>query len=158
MKIGIQHIIVFLVTGIPLLNLTYAASMNYSGYCFEKNRYLTFDDKIEHIFKSINGRKTIYLSVDNKLTEFENLPYASFEEYLKENPDCCSLIPVNNRISPVYELSLAPPDFIERITGNHSGEVITVKFRHNYFDRGGQLTFMNLKHTRVLTNCGNIRD
>jgi hypothetical protein len=158
MKIGIKHIIVFLALGLPLLNLTYGAIMNYSGYCFKKNKYLTFDDKIEHVFKYANGSKTIYLPVDNKLTEFKNLPYISFEEYLKENPDCCMLIPINNPISPAKKLNLPPPDFLERITGGHSGEVIIVNFRYNYFDRGGQLTFMNLKHTHVLTNCGNIRD
>jgi len=157
MKISRTHIIVISILSLPLAYLTYLGGMNYSGYCFEKNRYLTFDDKVRVMFNHID-RDNVYLPVGNEWIKFKALPYISFEEYLKENPDCCSLIPIDHPISPAKELGLAPPNFLERITGDHSGEVITVKFRLNYFDRSGQLTFKDREYSRVLTNCGNIRD
>jgi len=165
MQIRIKYIIALLVLGvlgIPLSNLIhnliYGGVRNYSGYCFEKKRYLTFDDKVEIMFKFINSYDRVYFLVDNKRTQFKTLPYTSFEEYLRENPDCCSLIPIDSPISPAKKLSIAPPDFLERATGGHSGEIIAIKFRLNYFDRDGKLTFKNKEYFKVLTNCGNVRD
>jgi hypothetical protein len=160
-KIRVKHIIVLLglgSLGIPLLNLIYGGIMNYSGYCSEKKRYLTFDDKIQIVFEVINNYDKTYFLIDNKPSGFKTLPYHSFEEYLKENPDCCSIIPIDDPTSPAEKLSLPPSNFLERITGDHSGEVIAINYRLNYFDRDGKLTFKNEKYFSVLTNCGNVRD
>jgi hypothetical protein len=155
MKIRIKYIIALLVLGVlvkALPNLIYDGIMNYQGYCFEKNRYLTFDDKIKYVFNVINHYDKVY--IDNKPTQFKPIPYNSYEEFLRENPGCCSITPMDRFINPVRDLILPSGDFIYRITGIHSGEVVTVNYRLNYFGRDGKLAFEEGKSIRVLTNCG----
>jgi hypothetical protein len=158
MKIRIKHIIFLLilgVLGIPLLNLTYRGVMNYSGYCFAENRYLTADEKIRVAFNHFNNRTdtTIRIGkgVNSVFKSFKQIPYISFEEYEKENPDCCS---VGKRVFS----DLPRPDYIERISGNGSGKIVTLNFRSNYFDpETYSLNSVDYTVYYVLTNCGKVK-
>jgi hypothetical protein len=148
MKIRVKHIIFLLildVLSIPLLNLTYRGVMNYSGYCFAENRYLTADEKIRIAFNHFNSMST------RARRFYKETPYCSFEEYVKANLDCCS---VGKRVFS----NLPPDDFFDRISGDNSGKIVTINFKSNYFDpeissfKAGEIPVHY-----VLTNCGKVK-
>ncbi len=155
MKIGIKHIIGFLVLGVPLLNFTYTGIMNYSGYCFAENRYLTTDEKFRIAFNFINDNPKTYIRIpEGQNYDFKivpRIPYSSFEEYALKNPDCCS---IGKRVP-----SEMPPElFEERIFGLDSGKTITLYYLTNYFDPDNNY-YGRVNHIYyfVLTNCGRVR-
>jgi len=156
MKISRTHIIVISILSLPLAYLTYLGGMNYSGYCFAEDQYLTTDEKIRIAFNHINNKRTrtglrIREGENSVVKSFEHIPYISFEEYLKANPDCCS-------VGKSVFSDLAPPDFFDRITGYNSAKVVALNFKINYYDPEIR-TVNNVEKTfyYLLTNCGKIR-
>jgi hypothetical protein len=73
--------------------------MNYSGFCFAKGRYLTFDEKKSAIFNEINNsaKLTTQLPIvkgngsEQDYIDIKYIPYSSFEEFSKLNPNCCGI-------------------------------------------------------------------
>jgi hypothetical protein len=157
-KIRVKHIIVLLVLGllgVPLLNLIYGGIMNYSGYCFAENRYLTADEKIRITFNHINSKPKTTIRIgegsNSVVKSFERIPYSSFEEYVKQNPDCCS---VGKKVFS----DLPPPDFFDRISGYNSEKIVVLNYKSNYFDTEiNSLNAVEFTFYYVLTNCGNIK-
>jgi len=66
MKISRTHIIVISILSLPLAYLTYLGGMNYSGYCFAENRYLTFDEKIRIVFNDVNSEPKTTIRIAEK--------------------------------------------------------------------------------------------
>jgi hypothetical protein len=87
--------------------------MNYSGFCFAKTRYLTDDEKILLAFNSTNRLTERRITVDGGKTHsvVKTIPYGSFEEFRKENPNCCTILVDKVRGFP-------SSNFFDRIIGN----------------------------------------
>jgi hypothetical protein len=142
--------------GLPTLFLVTFLGLNYSGFCFEKMRYLSKEEKIRAVFKMQNNRSdllTFVLPLETNYKYNENnkyIRYNSFEEFLAENPDCC-------HVNPGGPYGVPPSSFWDRIFGYDSGDVIVIDFKVRYLDEKGNRGFEEVQFENFLTNCGKVR-
>jgi hypothetical protein len=134
----IRKIIFLLLLSIPSISYF---SLNYSGFCFEEMRYLSQEDKVRAVFDSLNNQE--------KIDKIKHIKYKSFDEYLKENPDCCV-------VNPSYT-DLPTPSQIERLFGYYSGDIVRIKYKMRYIDTNGKLKVQKLVNDSLLSNCTNRR-
>ncbi len=154
MKISIKQIIILLIVGIPLSVLTYIGAKNYSGFCFAQNRYLTHDEKILIVFNHVNRATKMRIGGNGgkNYSDVKTIPYGSFEEFTKENPNCCE-VDVKGR----YGFEIPPPDFFDRITGYNANEIITINYKFHYINKNGRDNTHYIEGYQVLTNCGRVK-
>ena len=113
-------------------------------------RYLSDEEKLRLLFNDLNQAKEFSVPTKNGQTvDREHIPYKSFDEYIKENPDCC-------KINPPGGSDLAPPLFSDRIFGYHSGELIVINFKVRYIDDSGKRRIKEIRIPESLHNCGKI--
>ena len=66
--------------------------LNYSGMCIPEGRWLSDEEKIDIVIKKIIAAKQVYLMYGVAGSkDYEMIPYASVEEFKKENPNCCEV-------------------------------------------------------------------
>ncbi len=139
---------------VPLVVAWLHASLNYSGFCFEKKRYLSDEEKFRIGFETFNSRKNVPIRTVTKdaihLNAYEQIKYESFEQFMESNPKCCA-------INPGGPYDVAPSDFWDRITGYDSGEVMVRTFTAHYLDENGERKSEEITTTTVLQNCGKQR-
>lgn len=85
----------------PVLILFAYGSLNYSGFCFKKMRYLSDDEKIRMAISYIN-RATYFYNIEGAYYSNgrpnryqKTVPSESIDLFLQQNPNCCTLIPKN---------------------------------------------------------------
>ncbi|NEU84537.1 hypothetical protein [Nostoc sp. UIC 10630] len=141
----------FLLIGFPLTILSIYFSLNYSGFCFAKMRYLSDYEKIKLAFNSLNSAEQLRIKIAGKMQYREFIKYESFDEYIKENPNCCA-------ISPRGGVEVAIPDsFLNpRILGLDSGEGIRIKFKVRYLDENSLPISQEITTGIALQNCGKV--
>lgn len=123
-------------------------SLNYSGFCWSKMRYLSDEEKFRLLFEMTNSLNTVVIKTNNKGAQsYERIKYDSFEEFMEKNPNCFEIEP-----SGFYEMP--PPKFIDRITGFNNGEIIGMNYMVRYLDDNGDRQLKKIKTRRVLQNCG----
>jgi hypothetical protein len=154
-KISTKKIIIILILGIPLSIFSYIGAKNYSGFCFAQNRHLTDEEKFRIVFNDINSRlnTTIVVGVGQNYARktVQRIPYNSFEEYKKENMNCCK---TGRRIPS----EIPKEEFDERIFGLDSGVTVTLDFKTKYFDKDSNYYgVIGYTHYYILTNCGKVR-
>ncbi|MFN6515749.1 MAG: hypothetical protein RMY29_014805 [Nostoc sp. CreGUA01] len=94
--------------GFPLTILSIYFSLNYSGFCFAKMRYLSDEERFRMVFDYQNERTDLLNIANVEGSIYNYIKYASFDEYIKENPDCCSINPGGS-----YDIGQA--SFLDRI-------------------------------------------
>jgi hypothetical protein len=134
--------------------------LNYSGFCFAQKRYLSNEEKIRAEFDYQNSRDTLPLDnppnpehVKDKSFDGYNLAhikYKSFDEYIALYPECCSVNP-----GGPYEVS--PVNFLDRILGYNSGDVVVINFKARYLDENGSLKTVENRFENSSRNCGKPR-
>jgi hypothetical protein len=146
--------IVFLarVIAVPVIILAapmiFFAGLNYSGFCFREMRYLTDEMKIRSVFKEDNEATTVVNEHGKTIRRY--IPYRSFEEFIKRNPNCC-------QINPGGPYELPPPYFLDRITGYYSGDIIVLNYKVRYQDEDGEIQIKEVEYLNALMNCGGTR-
>ncbi len=129
--------------------------LNYSGFCFAKGKYLSFDDKLKIVFNLNNNSSILInrLSIDNRKQDQKDyldvkyISYTSFEEFSKLNPNCCKI--------SIRSGDQRGSDFWDRIFGYDTGEFVEIKFKFRYFDKNGYAEKTTSREA-YLTNCGRI--
>ena len=153
-KISDKLIIRFLIFSPFVLLLSIfliSASLNYSGFCFKEMRYLTNEEKIRFVFDYQNSRDTMPIDTVNKETQYyKQIKYKSFEEFIRSHPNCC-------QVNPGGGYDLPPPEFLDRITGYNSGDVIVLNFEVRYLDENNNGQSRKFKFENALQNCGEIK-
>ncbi len=144
---------------VPLAVAWLHASLNYSGFCFRKMRYLSDREKFRIVFEALNFKDTVRIQAIDKdnmrfSKYYELVKYESFEEFMEANPDCCAIVPGKSRNTP-WESRLSY--FWDRVTGYNSGEVIVMNFTFHYLDENGEQRAQEATIKSVLKNCGNLR-
>ncbi|MFN6513358.1 MAG: hypothetical protein RMY29_002500 [Nostoc sp. CreGUA01] len=74
---------IFIFIGIPITILGIFYSLNYSGFCFAKMRYLSDEEKLRIAFNYCNKEDKLPVDVGGKIKYYEHIKYASFDEYIK---------------------------------------------------------------------------
>ena len=136
-----------------LVIILVVGSLNYSGFCWSKMRYLSESDTeiIRKMFNRINSFKNVPIQTKDKgMQYFELIKYKSFEFFMEQNPDCCAIESVS-----LYEI---PENrFIDRITGFNNGKVIEIDYIVRYLDENGIQNQKKIQHTKIIKNCGEIK-
>jgi hypothetical protein len=142
--------------GLPTLFLVTFLGLNYSGFCFEKMRYLTDYEKMRLAFNYINNAEKLRVKVPEKGHEYRKfIPYESFDEYIQENPNCCMINPPGGSDAP-------PPrpilyySRLDRIFGYNSGDLIVIRYKVRYLDKKGNQISQSIKVDSALQNCGKV--
>jgi hypothetical protein len=136
---------------IGVLILAVYGGLNYSGFCFEKMRYLSNEEKIQSVFNAYNSNDKIPVETSDRGTQFyRHIQYKNFEEFTQKNPNCC-------QVNPGGPYDLPPPEFLDRITGFHSGDTVVLNFKVYYLDENNQKKSKIAKTESVLKNCGKIK-
>ncbi len=138
-----------LVIGIPLAILGYFG-LNYSGFCFAQMRYLSDEEKISSVFDYQNARRDLLNVVGVEKRIYNYIKYESFDEYIKENPDCCKINSEKTHDVPV-------PWFLDRIFGFNSGDFIFTDFKVRYVDEKGKQRTKEYRFENSVQNCGKVR-
>jgi len=141
--------------GIPLAGLMAYFGLNYSGFCFAQMRYLTDEEKIRLVFEGQNSRDR--LPIDNSpypeyspLQYPKHIKYKSFDEYIALYPECCS-------VNPGGPYEVPPAEFLDRIFGYDSRDIVVTKFQVRYLDENGSLKTAETRLDNYLENCGQPR-
>ncbi|MBN3890801.1 MAG: hypothetical protein HWQ43_17140 [Nostoc sp. JL31] len=132
---------IFLFIGLPITILSIYFSLNYSGFCFAKMRYLSDEERFGMVFDYQNER------TDLGRSSYNYIKYASFDEYIKENPDCCS-------INPGGPYEIRHSSFLDRIFGYDARDVIVMNFKVRYLDENGKKRVFETHFENTLQNCG----
>ncbi|MGL4619759.1 hypothetical protein [Chroococcidiopsis sp.] len=134
----------FLFVGGVLLILFGYFGLNYSGFCFAEMRYLSNEEKIRAVFDYQNSRNR--LPLDN-LPDPKHIKYKSFDEHIALYPECCS-------VNPGSPYEVPPTNFLDRIFGYDSGDVVVINFQVRYLDENGSLKTVSNRFDNYLQNCG----
>jgi len=141
---------------VPLMGLMIVGSANYMGVCVPQMRILSDEEKIYAAFNFINQEKTIssyWVGNDCKSSECKKIPYESFAQFKKENPDSCFVERVSGTSStnPIGS-------FWDKVFGLYLGEVSCGYNVDYYNDLGKKKSFFFKRtgdSTRIyITNCG----
>ena len=134
----------FLFVGGVLLILFVYFGLNYSGFCFAEKRYLSNEEKIRAVFDYQNSRDV--LPIEN-FPDPKHIKYKSFDEYIALYPECCS-------VNPGGPYEVPPVNFIDRIFGYHSGDVVVINFHARFLNKNGKLETVEVRFDNYLQNCG----
>jgi len=121
-KIGFDPLLFFS----PLIVLALVLILNLTGFCWQKFKYLSYQEKVEAIYTQINKLDTVRIG-DSDI-RYKRIPYSSFEEFNRENPNCCE---TNFQGSGEQAL----PNFFDSLTGFHFERVrLSIK---DYYEVNG---------------------
>lgn len=125
-------------------------SLNYSGMCLSKFRWLSDEERIILSIERIIKRENVAIETKHSGTQyFKQINYKSVDEFISKNPECC-------QINPKGGYDLPPPTLTSRILGGNSGDVVRIKFTAKYLDIYGENKTKVIKSDGVQTNCGRI--
>ncbi|RCJ14765.1 hypothetical protein A6S26_08820 [Nostoc sp. ATCC 43529] len=144
---------IFIFIGIPLTILSIFYSLNYSGFCFAKMRYLSDEEKLRIVFDYRNREDKLPVDVGGEVKFYEHIKYASFDEYIKQNPDCCSIN--HGKAYKIAQSSFLPESsFLDRISGLGFRDLIVINFKVRYLDENGNQRVQETRFGNTLENCG----
>ena len=142
---------IVLISGIVSTFLIIYFGLNYSGFCFAEMRYLSDEEKIRSVFNYQNNRTRLPVYIPGKgSTIYQHIKYKSFDEYIKQNPDCCTL-------NPGIPTEVPPARFIDSILGYNSGDVVAITFRVRYLNENNQQGLIEASFENTIQNCGKVR-
>jgi hypothetical protein len=129
--------------------------MNYYGYCHAEGRFVPDAEKIDAavtrvlwayppplpIYRIENGQRKL---VDIR-SPANPIPYANRDEFLRENPNCCTLTDTEREGQEVTLMS--------RLTGKIS-TYVTVRYQVKYRNAAGDTIVEPSQTFRAIDNCG----
>ncbi|RCJ26021.1 hypothetical protein A6770_27025 [Nostoc minutum NIES-26] len=80
-------------------------------------------------------------------SSYKYIKYTSFNEYIKENPNCCS-------INPGGPYEIRQSSFLNRIFGYDAPDVIVINFKVRHLDENGNKRAFKTRFENTLQNCG----
>jgi len=141
----------FAVGVVAVAVLLLISSLSYRGFCFRQERFLSdreyFDAAINQIIQrdieqliSSNQSRTTFYTV-------HALKYADSDDFQRQNPQCCKIVPHNVGDSGPYT------SFSQRLFG-YAAKIVSITYLVRYTDEtGGQKSALKTEQFAV-TNCG----
>jgi hypothetical protein len=134
-----------------------AGALTYSGCCIWQMRYVSDEEKIRNVVSRIvsvmmQGKDRHYhmaVRTDQGYVEYPEskiVPYASVEDFLKENENCCS-------VGLRSGLEHIPRTFVRRLVGAVS-DFVVVKYKRQFVDAEGTLHSEYVTAQIAVDACG----
>lgn len=134
---------------------SFDAGRNYAGYCLTEGRRLSDDEMIRRAIEYIEKRPSVtFLEGDGstaKLRSYSYVPYKNTDEFLAENPNCCTF--GFNALMSESDGAYPPPEDLNRLTGNYAGNV-KMTYKGTYSDDKKQLKQFSRTEYILMYNCG----
>lgn len=132
--------------------------LHLQGVCISEARVLSDEEKLRRIIENVNSREII--SVDIKkpdesgtprpyLEAYKQVPYASVDEFLKQNPDCCKF----GNYEKLGNTPSSPSTWFSRFMGVYAGEA-EINYTARYLDEHGAEKQTPYGGWRTIQNCG----
>jgi hypothetical protein len=125
-----------------IVSLVYVSVLNVTGYCWGQSRYISYEEKIKAVYGRVPKES---FTIGSPWVDV--VPYTSFEEFMKENPDCCE-------VNYVGAGEIGNPGLFRSLMGNRY-ERIKVKYKDFYKVNGRRYFEYHFTDTAV-TSCGKI--
>ncbi|MEZ0261054.1 MAG: hypothetical protein ACAH80_08590 [Alphaproteobacteria bacterium] len=148
--------IVQLAIGVPVFVVAslfgaglYLGGLNYSGVCLANMSKLSEADMINIAVTSINSHDTLNIQTpDGVYRVFKQINYTNTEEFLRDNPNCCSVT-----IGVRKGDDVAAPGIMTRLLGFYRGDV-NMNYTAKYLDDSGTPRTTAIASRVTMTNCG----
>lgn len=139
----------------------YVAKLNYAGYCFAEDKYLSDAEKIRKAVEATlkNYPPSNLIGYRHDLQRDDQVPqpagqvihYSSVDEFYSLNPECCAVSPV-----VAYKGSESyGAEFREKVTGTISGFVY-MNYSVRYKDTNAVVQSIKVVSYLPISNCGEI--
>ncbi|KJC56402.1 hypothetical protein UP10_34535 [Bradyrhizobium sp. LTSPM299] len=128
-----------------------AGSLSVSGFCFGEHRFLSDQEFIDAAVQELmKGRGTYsLLHAGGSNTAVSGVPYVSKEEFISDNPDCCSIASIN------YPRDSGPQfTILDRVLGR-AAKLVKVKYKERWTE-DGEPKVQVVDGYLGLTNCGEV--
>jgi len=129
--------------------------LQYEGICVSLGRALTDEEKIRAVIREMNRPITSVVNMSTNVTESTDIgylrsrkvPYKSVDEFLMENPDCCSV--------KIHETHYGSEESwgASKALGVYAGHV-TVHYTLHYLDKDGIEKTIPDTLEWTIQNCG----
>lgn len=144
-----RHPILIIFLSYLCWKLLIVPALNYHGMCVDEFRWISEEEKIRAAVEYVNSVQQIYVNEPiGKVRGFQpRVNYASVEEFLKANPNCCEV---------VFQLATgnnAFPTVLDQLMGSYSGTVI-LKFDGRYYDENREIKTQKESVGILINNCG----
>lgn len=133
-----------IVTPVAALVLS-TLSLNYSGFCWKEQKWLSDSEKIESAVARLLEEPRVSIHTKTHYTNYNVVPYKSTDSFLKANDACCDYV-----TSTGYNGFLS---VFDKIVGFSSG-VVTIHYRQNYLDEANKEGFNMFDADVVMSPCG----
>jgi hypothetical protein len=125
-------------------------TLNYTGFCFAKSRWLSSEEKMQAAFDAINkGNMAIANAAAKENDESFYIPYVDFDEFIKTNPNCCEINPSPTDLR-------APVGFWRSVFGNDY-DVVVVRYVARYMNEQGVKWTRYIVEPTAVKSCGYVR-
>jgi hypothetical protein len=131
--------------------LLLSSSLSYRGICFTRERFLSdpeyFAAAISQIIHRDKEQLISYNQSETTYSSVHVLKYANADEFQRQNPQCCKIVPHNVGDSGPYT------SFSQRLFG-YAAKIVSITYLVRYTDEtGGQKSVLKTEQFAV-TNCG----
>jgi hypothetical protein len=146
---GGRIVILFFVASVVALAGA-AAIFSYSGFCFEKRRFLQdqeyIDAVIEEIIRRPNYTRIISKPESVHLKPSRVIPYRDKDAFRNANPNCCTMVQAVGDKGPETTVW-------DRLYGR-AARLVSVKYRVNFVDDDQTTGNETTTIIYAVTNCG----
>lgn len=145
---------------VAVLMVVFVASgfLHLQGVCISEARVLSDEEKLHRMIEDIYTRSTITVEIMKPdesgkpspyFEAYKQVPYASVEEFLKQNPGCCKL----GNYEKWGNIPNSSSTWFSQFMGVYAGEV-DVTYNARYIDESGDQKQAPVRTIRRIQNCG----
>lgn len=143
-----------MIRGLFALIFTMAATwglLNYFGFCFKRLGFISNEEKISIAVEYVISTYPPVMNTRKSGERYRERPgspidYQSVSQFMRENPDCCKIIRVQERTG--YK---APMEY--RLLGSIS-DFVEVNYKVKYLDENKKATSKDATTYVAISNCG----
>lgn len=134
----------------------YAARLSYDGYCFSQGRQIPENEKVRTAIARIletypPAATRVYLGSNawQPIPPSRPIHYASVDEFLAMNPECCRIAPIEKYIEGGHL------DLLSRLTGEATN-IVEIRYLVRYLDDSNRHQSFPAEILLRLNNCANL--
>jgi hypothetical protein len=132
--------------------------LHLQGVCISEARVLPDEEKLNKMIEDIYNRSVVEVEIMKPgksgkprpyREAYQQVPYESVDEFLKQNPDCCEF----GNYEKWGNLPSSSSTWFSKFMGVYAGEVDVI-YNARYIDEDGNEQHTTAKTYRTIQNCG----